>query len=792
MNDIMTNVLVKSFLNDYLKNSKTVILEQSKESDEIFKIAKARGYMLKDSKDLAGFKTIYTFANKANRNKDRLPKKKLLKALPTLIGKPVDIDHDRNKVIGHYIDYRYLEKEDMVVAYGVFYKSNFDKEWEEAKKLFKKGKLTTSYEIWCPEDKYKKLSDGTYELLEMELAGGALLFREKPAFKDAEVLKLAKQNSTKKPKGLVFASKYKNDKLIKADYFKEEVEKNYNKLQEENKQKEKPVSVEKNKEKNKEKSNLEVKKEDTKKPVEVEKSELTKNKNPVNKEDNKIDNIKDKPEQQTHKIVCSNCNEEISLHQVGEYTQGTIKCPKCFAILNGQTGDMKYPPQIKDFKISCPSCRVSNWLILSRNDKEIKLKCQSCAKEYTASFKIPTATNEIAQKLSFMYISNVTCYQCGKIIPISGTSKLTNRNLTCPRCGLNFSYDINKKKQYKVLETITEIDSNKEKELNKSSEEGGNKVNSEEKKLKSSKKSKKQDEKNPKKSAEWTTKYINDLPDSAFAVIEPAYKSGKTEDKRARHLPFKNKEGKVDLPHLRNAFARVNQIKPITDSITATELRKRAKITLEKFRDKLKTVESKKDKSNKTDSKKKVKKSSENDKYPRTRLVREALKKVNKKIKDIKIAKIDELNTAKEEYRKVIRKAVKRGYDVKKNLKTAKQEFNDKENLLTTGIRKVAKQLIEAKKHIEDIKNKAEEKITFYKENAEEINKRRKIIGDYGNDISDEEILVDKIFAKAKANKENSEIKKSSLSVGKKVQDETYWKDIRKEVDDIAFGRNKK
>lgn len=60
--------------------------------------------------------------------------------------------------------------------------------------------------------------------------------------------------------------------------------------------------------------------------------------------------------------------------------------------------------------------------------------------------------------------------------------------------------------------------------------------------------------------AEWTTAYINSLPDSSFAYIESCY--GKTsENKGLRHLPYKNEDGKIDLPHLRNALARVDQIK---------------------------------------------------------------------------------------------------------------------------------------------------------------------------------------------------------------------------------------
>jgi len=63
--------------------------------------------------------------------------------------------------------------------------------------------------------------------------------------------------------------------------------------------------------------------------------------------------------------------------------------------------------------------------------------------------------------------------------------------------------------------------------------------------------------------AKWTRAFINSLPDSSFAYIEPCYRQGKTKDKNARHLPYKDKNGKIDLPHLRNALARVSQIEPI-------------------------------------------------------------------------------------------------------------------------------------------------------------------------------------------------------------------------------------
>jgi hypothetical protein len=61
------------------------------------------------------------------------------------------------------------------------------------------------------------------------------------------------------------------------------------------------------------------------------------------------------------------------------------------------------------------------------------------------------------------------------------------------------------------------------------------------------------------KAAEWTTKYINDLEDSAFALVAKSDKDeeGKTVHRTNRNFPHHDKNGKVDLPHLQNAMARV-------------------------------------------------------------------------------------------------------------------------------------------------------------------------------------------------------------------------------------------
>jgi hypothetical protein len=62
----------------------------------------------------------------------------------------------------------------------------------------------------------------------------------------------------------------------------------------------------------------------------------------------------------------------------------------------------------------------------------------------------------------------------------------------------------------------------------------------------------------------WTTQYIDDLPDSAFLFVESGGSkddSGKTTPRSLRHLPVKDKNGKVDPSHAQNAIARAPQIK---------------------------------------------------------------------------------------------------------------------------------------------------------------------------------------------------------------------------------------
>lgn len=783
----ITNIQVKDFLEDFQECSETSILEEGKEKEELIAIAKAKGINLKKNKDLAGFKTIYTFANKANKNKARLPKEKLLKALPTLIGKPVDVDHQRRFVVGHYIDYRYKQKEDMVIAYGVFYKTNFGDEWDEAKKLFKKKKLATSYEIWCPEDKRKILDDGTYELLEMEIAGGALLYKEEPAFSGAKVLEIAKRNLEQQPADLVFAKKYKEEEIIQADYFKKSVEDNARKLEEEKK------------------ANEQI------------------------------------------KVKCSNCNEEFTPDEQKTH----LKCPKCFAIVDKE-GTLIYPPQIKDFKIMCPSCHTNKWLILSRKEDEATLKCGQCSKEYKVKFdKIKSSEN--LDKLQFVYTGQVSCYQCGKVIYYSGTSAIKKRTLECPRCKLTFTYDIGRER-YKKVSEIVEIE---KEDTEKSSEKGGKETM--EFTLEITKYHRSVDDydkmvatlpndygESQEVAKRLTTEQRNALPDNRFAVVV------RVKDKRTGKMRKVRKYPINDKSHVRNALARLGQpkaketLRKLGVSIETvkrrilkrarqlkmTELLERYKTSSKKnMKKEIKKKEVKVEKSEKVVKKEEQPKAKEILEKKVESKAKEAPKAEEKQgnelvyeMKDEKIekAKIDndpglnmlstlvsvdghlvtkveakKLEEAKKEKNKyskskTLRKAVNKIRTAKKDLDSKKERVE----LLTAGIKKATSQVISLKKEIKKIKEEEATKIDFYKANAKKVIKRREELGTFADKLTDEELLVNDKFERAKLEKENN-LLKSSLNKGKEIvgikpKDEGYYKETQKEIDNIAFGRDKK
>ena len=113
MSKKLTNTQVREFLQDFKDRSEIVILEEGKEKNELLESARKRGIIIsKDDRDLGVIKTIYCFTSKANSNRARLPKDEFVKIFPQIVGRPMDYAHDRQFILGFYIDYKYILKDE--------------------------------------------------------------------------------------------------------------------------------------------------------------------------------------------------------------------------------------------------------------------------------------------------------------------------------------------------------------------------------------------------------------------------------------------------------------------------------------------------------------------------------------------------------------------------------------------------------------------------------------------------------------------------------------------------------
>lgn len=193
---MQTKEKLNSFLKELSYGMVYEVLEEGKNNDELEKVAKRHKLKL-PAKDLAVFKGIYAFVDKENLNGCTLPKEEVEKALDTLNGKSVDFDHLRKKIVGYWLEGS-IEKSGQIIAYGVFFKGSLQDEYEELKSLLSEGKLKISFEAWGTREDNGEGTD-SYDLKNIEFAGGALLLTTEPAFAGAKVLEMAKTMS--EPKG---------------------------------------------------------------------------------------------------------------------------------------------------------------------------------------------------------------------------------------------------------------------------------------------------------------------------------------------------------------------------------------------------------------------------------------------------------------------------------------------------------------------------------------------------------------------------------------------------------------
>lgn len=181
---------VEKFLSDMSYNSTFRFLDMGSDKDKkkLLEVAKSNNLVL-PAQDLSVFECVYAFTDRENKNGCTLPRNEVEKALKTLRGKSIDLDHMRKSVVGHWIDAK-LDG-DTIIAYGAIFKGSFQEDYDVIQELFNKGNLAVSFEAWG-----KRIPNGTvdggYDLTNIEFAGGALLLRSEPAFDGAGVLEMAK------------------------------------------------------------------------------------------------------------------------------------------------------------------------------------------------------------------------------------------------------------------------------------------------------------------------------------------------------------------------------------------------------------------------------------------------------------------------------------------------------------------------------------------------------------------------------------------------------------------------
>ena len=438
---------IKSFLSNMAQTSEVAFLEESAEKNELVKVAHKRGIIPEYSKDLAVFKTVFTFLDEPNQDGAMVTSAKFLPLLPQIVGKPINRNHNRREIRGVFIDYKHDpeyvtskgEKKNAVIAYGLFFKSNFPEEYEEAKNLQKAGKLNQSWEIWAPKNKRKYHSKDVYELDGMEIAGGGLLFnygrthlKETPAYKDSDVLELSSLHVT--ADFLQCASKYvANDDIVDSLEVSAVVE-----------------------EPKKEEPTVEIPVAEIAKPVEAIETKEVEVTIPQAKKEDAVPEVKVEVPVQA-KPKCSGCGYEFTDTPL-DYS----KCPNCQSIIMKE-GNVIAPKQEIDFKMNCLSCGSQNWLIEKDENHNGTLHCLNCHKKFEVNFneqKKKLFDFPISDLMSLIPNSSFTCPQCSKSLGVKNIANLSGDNevtVVCNSCQLRFPSKIKTDKDFRSINNIKEL-----------------------------------------------------------------------------------------------------------------------------------------------------------------------------------------------------------------------------------------------------------------------------------------------------------------------------------------------
>ena len=255
------------------------------------------------------------------------------------------------------------------------------------------------------------------------------------------------------------------------------------------------------------------------------------------------------------------------------------------------------------------------------------------------------------------------------------------------------------------------------------------------------------DESKIEESARLNAEQRNALPDSDFAVVVRVKNKKTGKMRKIRMFPIHDKA------HVKNALERLGQ--PASKAILA-----KLGISIEAVK---------------------------------AKILRKA--KPEKKVEP-KVKKIEKKVEVKAEKKVEVKKDKVKVEKVKDTLSDAKKHdlevyaLKDKIAKYAKGIRKLAARIRSNKKELEVVKAEKEKEVKFYKENAKKIHDRKKELGNFAKDLSDEDIINEDKFEKAQLKKQVAEaqtIEIASENVKDKVTGVNEYTDIKKRIDKSAF-----
>ena len=180
----------KILFSDLTFGSVNTVLEDAEISGEVAIVAAKAGIVL-PSPDIKVFKTLFAIADEENLNGCTMPYEEVSKALKTLVGKAVDLEHYRKETVGTWLDAR-LEGNN-IIAYGTLWVENYAEEATELLEDFASGKLTVSFEAW---GNIVETGPFSYKLVDIHFCGGALLrHHTQPACPQAFVQEFSKKGT---------------------------------------------------------------------------------------------------------------------------------------------------------------------------------------------------------------------------------------------------------------------------------------------------------------------------------------------------------------------------------------------------------------------------------------------------------------------------------------------------------------------------------------------------------------------------------------------------------------------